>query len=121
VNYAFRVFGRPPRTTACDCERSMEPGLPQKLFTLADASLVGKLRAPDNRLRQLLADHKDDGSALEELCLAVLSRRPTADERAWFDKYKARRANANTPPGRRELFTDVLWALVNTSEFIFNH
>ena len=25
--YAFRIFGRPPRTTACDCERAMEPAL----------------------------------------------------------------------------------------------
>src|SRR5206468_1883607 len=25
VNYAFRIFGRPPRTTACDCERAADP------------------------------------------------------------------------------------------------
>src|SRR5262249_9470187 len=40
VAYAFRVFGRPPRSTACDCERAMEPGLPQKLFLMADGALV---------------------------------------------------------------------------------
>ncbi len=46
LNYAFRIFGRPPRTTACDCERAMEPGLPQKLFLMADPSIQQKLQAP---------------------------------------------------------------------------
>src|SRR5262249_42906841 len=32
--YAFRIFGRPPRTAACDCERAMEPALPQVLFLM---------------------------------------------------------------------------------------
>ncbi|HYT87240.1 MAG TPA: DUF1549 and DUF1553 domain-containing protein, partial [Gemmataceae bacterium] len=34
LNYTFRIFGRPPRTAACDCERAMEPALPQKLFMM---------------------------------------------------------------------------------------
>ena len=34
--YALRIFGRPPRTTACDCERAMEPALPQSLFRMTD-------------------------------------------------------------------------------------
>src|SRR5262249_20630306 len=25
LNYVLRIFGRPPRTTACDCERAMDP------------------------------------------------------------------------------------------------
>ena len=46
LNYAFRIFGRPPRTTACDCERAMEPGLPQKLFLMADPTVQQKLQSP---------------------------------------------------------------------------
>ena len=42
VNYAFRIFGRPPRTTACDCERAMEPALPQKLFLMTDPTRCGQ-------------------------------------------------------------------------------
>ena len=77
VNLAFRVFGRPPRSTACDCERSMDPGLPQKLFLMADPIMQDKIRSPENRLKALLASKSEDREALEELFLATLTRAPT--------------------------------------------
>lgn len=117
ANYVFRVFGRPPRTSACDCERAMDPALPQKLFLLADANLVQKLRLPGNRLGDILKTHSNDDKALEELFLATLSRFPTDKDRATFADYKASKPGVT----RRELFGDVLWSLINTSEFIFNH
>src|SRR5262249_42945969 len=56
VALAFRTFGRPPRTTACDCERALEPALAQKLFLMADSSLDDKLmRSRNNRVTALLA------------------------------------------------------------------
>lgn len=142
VNYAFRVFGRPPRTSACDCERAMDPALPQKLFLLADPNLQQKLRPGGNRLGTLLREQKDDLAVLEELFLATLSRRPTARERDTFLAYRddagaapakepaaapARdrrgrvRPQAATTTGRQAVFADTLWALINTTEFIFNH
>ncbi|HBI44639.1 MAG TPA: hypothetical protein DDY78_17580, partial [Planctomycetales bacterium] len=87
----------------------------QKLFLMADDTLVNKIKAPDNRLKQLLADHKDDDEALDELFLAALTRLPTNKEREKFTAYRA------THKDRRTAFADALWALVNTSEFILNH
>ena len=63
IAYPFRIFGRPPRTSACDCERSMEPGLSQKLYLMADGTVQQKLQSQQNRLKTLLASHKDDASA----------------------------------------------------------
>jgi hypothetical protein len=117
VNYAFRVFGRPPRSLACDCERATEPALPQKLFLMADVSLTARLKGRGNRLTELLAQKKDDQEVLEELFLITLSRPPQADERAWFEECKKSRKAGS----RNELFSDTLWALLNTTEFIFNH
>jgi hypothetical protein len=117
VAYAFRVFGRPPRTSACDCERSMEPGLTQKLFLMSDANLLAKVKAPNNRLQKLLADKADDNEALDELFLATLGRLPTDSDHEKFEKHKAARKGAT----RRDVFNDTLWALINTTEFIFNH
>jgi hypothetical protein len=111
------VFGRPPRTTACDCERAMDPALPQKLFLLADGNLVQKLRQPNNRIGEILKNHNDDDKAIEELFLATLSRYPTEKDRKFFADYKAAKPGAN----RRDVFADAMWALLNTSEFIFNH
>jgi hypothetical protein len=121
VNYIFRVFGRPPRTTACDCERAMDPALPQKLFLLSDGNLQTKLRA-QNRLSELLKTKSDDLEVLEELFLATLTRLPTQEERQWFLDYRDKKKPAGVKEqARRALFVDTLWALINTTEFIFNH
>jgi hypothetical protein len=114
VAYVFRIFGRPPRTTACDCERAMEPGLPQKLFLMADPTMVAKLRTADGRIQKLLKDKKSDDEMLEELFLATVSRLPTEKDREQFAAVRKGRKDA-------AVWGDVLWALVNTTEFIFNH
>jgi len=115
VNYAFRIFGRPPRTTACDCERSMEPGLPQKLFLMADQTIDRKLNDANNRIRKIVTTIKDDDAAFEELVLSTQSRLPTAAEKELFKKYLAK------TPDRLKAYTSAAWALINTAEFISNH
>jgi hypothetical protein len=115
VAFAFRIFGRPPRTTACDCERALEPGLPQKLYLMADPAIQAKLQTPQNRVRKLLASKMGDDEVLEELFLATLCRPPTAREREHFAHFRAGKKD------RFAVFSDTLWALINTSEFVFNH
>ncbi len=115
VAYAFRVFGRPPRTSACDCERAMDPALPQKLYLMTDQNLLAKFNQPGSRLQKLLAGKMSDDLVLEELFLATLSRMPTAEDRQSFADYR------REVPDRRAAFTDTLWALINTREFILNH
>jgi hypothetical protein len=113
--YVFRVFGRPPRATTCDCERTAEAGLGQKLYLIADQAVKDKIDNPNNRLKKLLADHKDDNAALDELFLATQTRLPTERERAAFARFRA------ATPDRATAFRSALWAIVNTGEFIFNH
>jgi hypothetical protein len=113
--YAFRIFGRPPRTTACDCERTMDPALPQTLFLMTDQNVLDKLTERNGRLTKLLAGSKSDEDILEELFLATLGRKPTAEERSGFAEHRSRAQN------RQAAFVDTLWALINTREFILNH
>lgn len=114
--YALRIFGRPPRTTACDCERAMEPALPQTLFRMTDPELLKKMRNSTNRVALLLNDKsKTDEAIFEELFLATLSRQPKPEELAIFKEHRASRSD------RLDAFTDVVWALLNTREFILNH
>jgi hypothetical protein len=115
LNYTLRIFGRPPRTTACDCERAAEPALPQRLYLMTDAGLLAKLQVPTGRLQQLLKSNKSDEQVFEELFLAALTRLPTKEERDSFTAYRAR------VPDRRAALTDTLWALINTREFVLNH
>jgi hypothetical protein len=113
--YAFRIFGRPPRTTACDCERALEPALPQKLYLMTDVGVLQKLRSPQGRLQLLLRQKMTDDEVLDELFLATLTRLPTERDRQLFNDHRQQATN------RRSAFEDTLWALLNTREFILNH
>jgi hypothetical protein len=115
LSYALRIFGRPPRTTACDCERAAEPALPQTLFRMTDASIVKKFTDPKGRVAELVKRRPSDEVLADELFLATLTRFPKPDEKADALKHLAGAKN------RTEAITDVLWALVNTREFILNH
>lgn len=116
VNYALRIFGRPPRTTACDCERAMDPALPQTLYRMTDQNVLAKLRAPNSRLFKLLREkNKKDDEIIDELFLAALSRFPSTEERTAVHEELEAEGNRDT------VFVNTLWALINTREFILNH
>jgi hypothetical protein len=109
----FKVFGRPVRATTCDCERPREPAIGQTLFLMTDAVLLQRMEK--GRLSNLLAAKHTDAQIVEELFLATLSRNPDeGEQRAAMDHVRA----AST---RAAGFADVLWALINTREFILNH
>lgn len=109
----FRIFGRPARTTTCDCERSAEPAVPQTLFLMSDPVLLKKLSS--GRLSKLLAEKKKDADVVEELFLTTLSRSPDEHERKAALKHVAGKKD------RKQAFAGILWALINTREFILNH
>jgi len=109
----FRIFGRPERVAICDCERPGKPALPQTLFLMTDSALLEKIRS--GRLKEIVASDRCDAEVVEELFLATLSRLPDDEEvQSAFSHLRAR-------PDRAEGFADVLWALINTREFVLNH
>src|SRR5262249_31970953 len=59
----------------------------------------------------------DDRTAVETAYLAVLTRRPTAEEAAHFE---ARLANAHRGQ-RGQCMEDLYWTLLNSTEFSWNH
>jgi hypothetical protein len=113
--YALRIFGRPPRTTACDCERAAEPALPQTLFRMTDASILAKFNDKKGRVAALAASKLTNEELAEELFLATLSRLPTPEQKTTAAKA------IESAKSRTAGITDVMWALVNTREFILNH
>jgi hypothetical protein len=117
IAYVFRTFGRPPRTSACDCERAMDPALPQKLFLMTDPALKAKFDDPKGRLRALDDPKKASEEILDELFLATVSRFPTENDKKLFAEYQ-KKTDARD---RKIAFEGALWALINTREFILNH
>lgn len=114
-SYFLDLFGRPARTTSCECERSDAPNLGQVLHLMNDASINGKLSAKGGRVATLLAARVPDRKLVEELYLATFSRFPTVAE-----GQKAVHALA-VSRNRAQTSEDLLWVLLNSKEFVFNH
>jgi hypothetical protein len=115
-HYFLKLFGRPVRASACECERNHEPGIGQVLHLLNSPALHAKLAHERGTVARLVRQCKDDGALVEELYLTFYSRPPTAKERA--DAVEHLRA---APGERREAAEDLAWSLLNSLEFVFNH
>jgi hypothetical protein len=66
-------------------------------------------------LQKLLAGNLPDDQLLDEMFLATLTRFPTEIEKKAFTEYRAKHSD------RKAAFTDCMWSLINTREFILNH
>jgi hypothetical protein len=109
------VFGRPQRISSCECERVGEANLAQVLHLLNSDEIQGKLSRSGGRADQLANDRRPDDEKIEDLFLHVLSRRPSEKEREAAQEQL--RKHAGNP---KQAFENLLWALVNTKEFLFN-
>jgi hypothetical protein len=74
------VLGRPPRESACECERSNAMQLGPVLSFVTGPVVNNPLKDPNNRIAKIVAANSDDAKVVEELFLAILNRRPTANE-----------------------------------------
>jgi hypothetical protein len=110
----LKMFGRPVRKSACECERNVEPSVAQVLHLLNSERIQEKLSSPRGRVARLTREITDDRRLVEELYLATLSRYPDADESARAVAY----LQESTRP-RRQAAEDVLWTLLNSLEFSF--
>lgn len=115
-SYFLNVFGRPSRTHPCDCERSQEPSIVQVLHLMNAPEIQRQLSERRGRARFLAESDRTPKQIVEELFLAAYSRRPTAKEEA-----SALQSFERAGPDRVRATEDVLWALINTMEFVFNH
>lgn len=113
VNSLFRLLGRGDRRSLCECDRAPGPSLRQPIYLMSDARVLDKVRS--GRLARLIRENKTDAEILDELYLATLSRQPDDDERAFLIRHVAEEAD------RTEALVDIVWALVNTREFVTNH
>lgn len=109
------LFGRPPRESACECERSSGVVLGQALNLVNGPVIADAINDPSNNIARLAGSVADDDKLVEELFLAILCRLPTADERATGKQAIAEGEN------RLAGAQDLAWALINSPAFLFNH
>ena len=87
--------------------------IPQALYLMNSPIITREIQArPNSMLGFLLTSHPDNRSVLELLYLRALGRRPTDREVRSCGNYLQSVGN------RAEAFEDILWALLNSTEFL---
>lgn len=114
-NTFLTLFGRPPRESACECERVAEPSLSQSLHVMNDDFILGKVNAKGGLAARLAQDERPHADRVHDLFRIVFSREPTGSELADAVGY------LNSESDAKKAYANLLWALINTKEFQFVH
>jgi hypothetical protein len=123
----LKVFGRPDNASVCECERVQSASLAQSLHLMNASDVKAKLAASGGRADTLLKSDVPEPKRIREIYLAAFSREPTAEEVRIAEAYLMKpRTDASGKPldaqrSRRNGYEDLLWAILNTKEFLFNH
>lgn len=117
ASYFLKAFGRNSREITCECERSDQPSMVQVLHISNGDTINQKLKQADNRLGKLIAASQTNEQIIDEGYLLALSRFPTADEKSQMLKILAESPDSN----RREVLEDIIWSILSSREFLFNH
>jgi hypothetical protein len=126
ASYFLTVFGRPESASACECERSMDASLAQSLHLFNSKEIQEKLTNASGRAAVLAAaKDRGDDRKIRELYVRAFARDPDPQESSLALNYLARQVKGKDgkpqPTDPRQSYEDIIWALINTKEFLFNH
>lgn len=110
----LELFGRPPRDTGLESERNHRITDEQALHMLNSSHVQRKIQQGP-KLAAMMRDIQDPQELVRQIYLTILSRYPTAGER------QAMTAHAQAGVRGRAAVIDLVWALVNSSEFLYRH
>jgi len=117
--HAMKVFGKPERSINCDCERVNEPTLLQAIFVQNDPLV--RMRVADSGWIIEIEDAEEAAKSLDrrdlirQVWLRTVSRPPTDKEITRAAQHLE--ASQSLSNGVR----DLMWAMLNTKEFLLNH
>jgi hypothetical protein len=134
----LKVFGKPERLLACECERSNETALAQAFSLIGSDVLQARINHPENRLAQLAGSDLSDKQVVEELYWTALCRPPSNEElAAGVSLLEQPLPNSSAPTQFAVIFfvpielpnaterlvaiQDLAWALINAKEFVFRN
>ena len=112
-SYELDVLGRCARDTACDSGGRRGGGLAQALHLINGSTINGKLEG--GIVARLVAGGRSDREIIDELYLRAFTRSPEPTELVEWEQMFA------SAPNKTEAVQDLLWTLLNSREFAFNH
>jgi hypothetical protein len=122
ASYFLDVFGRPQRISACECERVSEANLAAVLHLLNSDEVQGKIARGGGRADALAKadDKRTDEEKVTEIFLWAFARKPTKDDLAAALEHIKKLETKSGAAGKKTAFENIIWALINTKEFVFN-
>ncbi len=123
----LKVFGRPDAASVCECERVQSSSLAQSLHLMNSSEVKGKLATAGGRADRLAKSEEEDAKKIHEIYLAAFSRPPTGEELSIAESHIniPRTDSAGKPiapaTAKKMAYEDLLWAIMNTKEFLYNH
>jgi hypothetical protein len=108
------TFGRPDPNQDPPCERTTDTTVTQALHLMNSPEVHQKITSSNSRAAQLAESERSNSEIIEEIYLWVYTRLPDDEELqgalAWFEEVGDERRTATE---------DLMWALINTPEFVF--
>ena len=114
-SYFLDTFDRPKRVSGCECERSSGATLAQVLLLANSDELENKLADGKGRIAKLASAENPIPDKIDEIYLSAFARHPHSKEFETTVKY------VESQEDKRKALEDVLWTIVNSKEFLFNH
>lgn len=111
-SYFLDTFGRSSRQSPCECGKSGAPTMSQALHLMNAPEIAAKLSSSHGRISKLMATNKSTDEILNEFSLAAWGRLPNARERDAAAKIFSQ-------SDRRQAAEDLMWAMLNSYDFLF--
>lgn len=115
-SYFYKTFGQAKRETVCTCEDLKEANLSQALHLINGKTINETFERNPKYISNLINEHKTGEEVVRKLYVKILTRQPKAEELDYIFSESKRGEKQD-----RKFYEDVTWALLNSSEFIFNH
>jgi hypothetical protein len=106
------LFGKPSRLQTCECERAGETTLAQTMELVSGELISELLRDSDNSVARAISSDQTTEEFLSQLFWTALTRAPTETEMSSLKLF------VESKPNRQAALQDVVWAVLNSNEFL---
>ncbi|MGZ0171785.1 MAG: DUF1549 domain-containing protein [Planctomycetales bacterium] len=111
-SYFLDTFGRSSRQSPCECGKSGAPTMSQALHLMNAPEISAKLSSSSGRISKVAASDRSSDEILNEFALAAWGRLPN-------DRERSAAAKIFSQSDRRQAAEDLMWAMLNSYDFLF--